>query len=275
VAVAGKLVCPSDTNVAEQEMTVYQRSSGSTNIVGTAITEADGSYQFHSAPLYTRSVFIVRYSGARHGARVIVPVVADVSLQGPAANGAALPMSSNAAPGRVRETFSGVIRPEEPDRLVALKVRYAGGEWRTVAYTRTDAAGHYAFSHSFRFAGEVSVIAGARPKGELLTKSPLLTYTIAQAQNPALTIQSSPPAPAADDAVAAGQQTTITGVAAGSAHRTVRLLSRTPTGQFTTLATAQSDAAGAYAFTVDPTDTTIYEVVCGKLRSTLVRLEVG
>ena len=280
VTIAGKLTCPSAGEAAEQELTVYQQASGSSSVVGTATTEADGSYRFQSAPINARGVFIVRYSGAPHGARVVVRAAAEVSLQGPAADGAALAMrGGKAAGGSATATFSGVVYPEEPGRLVGLKVSYAGGEWRTVAFTRTDATGRYTFTHSFRFAGDVSVIVGARPRGVLLTKSQPLNYTIVQAQNPALTIQSSPPSLAAPDPaadpLAAAEQTTITGVVVGPPRQTVTLLSRTPTGRFASVATVASDDAGAYSFTVDPAQTTIYRVVCGKLHSTLVRIEVN
>lgn len=277
VTISGKLTCPSPTDSAEQELTVYQHASGSTTTVGTATTEADGSYRFQSAALGARGIFIVRYAGAPHGARVVIPVVADVSLQGPALDGAALPMSAGrAAGGPAKVTFTGIVNPGEAGRQVALKVRYADGEWRTVAYARTDAEGRYTFSHGFRFAGQVSVIAGARPRGTERTKSQMLTYTIVQAQNPALTLRTSTAASgAAGDAVAAGEPATLTGVAANARHKTVTLLARTTTGRFTRVATVQSDDVGAYSFTVDPPQTTIYQVVCRRSRSAVVLLAVS
>jgi hypothetical protein len=280
VTISGRLSCPSAVNAGGQEVSVSERgpmaAQPGLNLAGTATTEADGSYQFHSTELKGRSVFVARTPSAQHAARVAVIVVGAVSLQGPVASAASLPMSAGkAAGGPAGATFTGAVQPAESGRLVALKVRYAGGEWRTVAYTRTDSDGRFTFAHRFRFAGEVSVMAASRPRGTVRTQSQPLTYTIVQAQNPAITIQAAAASLASPQGLAAGVPIDITGVAVASPHQTVTLLSRSPSGQFTSTATAQSDGAGAYSFTVAPTQTTIYAVRCGKSRSTIVRREVS
>ena len=142
-------------------------------------------------------MFLVRTASVRHAARAVVLVDGGVSLQGPAANASSLPMAAGkGAGGRVRQTFTGTIEPAQAGRQVALRVRYAGGEWRTVAFARTDAEGHFSFSHRFRSAGDVKVIAVARPRGTQRSESAPLTYTIVAAQSPAPTLQSPAPAPA-------------------------------------------------------------------------------
>jgi hypothetical protein len=280
VTISGKLTCPSVAEAGEQEVTIYQREAGGATsdlkVAATATTEEDGSYKIQSAALNGRSVFIVRAAPVPHGARVIVTVDSAVILQGPTANAASLPMGAGrAAGGPVRATFIGTIEPAQGDRQVGLKIRYGQGEWRTVSFTRTDAEGHFTFSHRFRYAGDVTVMAVARARGTQRTQSQPLAYTVAQAQNPALTITSSPMTPALAEVPAGGAQTTIAGVASGQAHQTVTLLSHTSAGHFTSVATTQSDQSGDYAFTVQPTQTTIYKVSCAKARSTPLRLEVS
>jgi hypothetical protein len=285
----GKLSCPGDEEgeAGEREVTVYQREarSGGSDpaVAGTVKTAADGTYEFQSAALNGRSTFLVRYAGARHQARVVVQVSSGVSLQGPQPAGAALAMGANAAAGgAAKATFSGAIEPAEAGRQVALRVRYEGGEWRTVAFTRTGPEGQFSFTHKFRFAGAVEIVALAHARGTERTQSQMLAYSIVQAQNPALTIASAPapvapvaPLSAGDTPPASGAaQTTISGVAAGAPHQTVTLLASTPNGAFAPVATVESDDTGAYTFTVAPTQTTLYKVRCGKTRSTLVRVVV-
>lgn len=298
VTLSGELTCPAGVSVEGQEVTISQReasseadSSGSSLAsAGTATTAADGSYEFHTADLSGRSTFVLRAASTRHPARVVVRVSAGVTLAGSAASGAAVAMGAGkSAGGPTRMSFSGVVQPASPGVGVGLRVRYAGEEWRTVATAHTDAEGHYAFSHRFRYAGDVEVVTVAHPHGEQRTESAPLSYTIVQAQNPALTIQSSaapaatppttPASPTLDAPIPATPTstapTTISGVASDAANQTVTLLARTAAGRFAPVATVVADEAGAYSFTVEPTQTTIYEVSCGKARSTQVRVELS
>jgi hypothetical protein len=294
VTLSGKLSCPAGVSAEGQEVTISQReastesgaSASSLTPAGTATTAADGSYEFHTASLGTRSTFVLRAASTRQPARIVVRVGAAVTLAGSSASGSAVAMGAGrSAGGPTRMSFSGVVQPVSAGVGVGLRVRYAGEEWRTVAITRTDAEGHYSFSHRFRFAGDVEVLTVSHPHGEQRTESTPLSYTIVQAQNPALTIQSSaaapvtqPPAPASptlDTTPPAGAATTISGVASAGANQTVTLLARTAAGRLAPVATVTADATGAYSFTVEPTQTTIYEVACGKQRSTQVRVEVS
>jgi len=282
VTISGKLTCPSTVEAGGREVTVSQRGAVAATsglaVAGTVITQPDGSYELHSTELTGRSVFIARSPNAQREARVLVTVGGVVDLQGPAAAGASLPMGAGkSAGGPAKQTFTGTVAPAEAGRQVALDVRYGNGEWRTVAFTRTDAQGNFSFSHRFRFAGEVSVMASARPRGDVATRSAALAYTIVQAQNPAVTIALAPAqAPLAPaDGLASGEPVTVAGVAPRCAQHTVTLLMRSPAGGgFTAQATMQADATGAYSFVVAPTETTVYAVKCGRSRSTLVRREV-
>lgn len=285
VTISGKLTCPTLEAASGQEVTVYQHEAGAASptptVVGTATTDADGSYEFHSAELGTRSVFAIKTASAPHQARVVVLVSADITLQGPAANGATLAIAGGHASGvPSRLSFSGVVKPASAVGLLELRVREAGGGWRTVAFTRADAEGNYTFSHYFRYAGEVNVMVVAHVFREQATRSTPLTYLIAQAQNSALTIHTAPAEPAPNTTAAAGDgsptpATTITGVAAAAPGRTVVLLGRTlGSSRFAPVASVATDSSGAYSFTVDPTATTIYKVRCGGIRSTVVRIAV-
>jgi hypothetical protein len=280
VTISGKLSCQPGVDAGGQEVSVSQRGSvlatSGTDVAGSATTQADGSFQLQSSQLEGRSVFIARTGTARHQARVVVTVTGAITLQGPSATAPLAMSAARTSGGPTRTVFTGTVEPAEAGRQVALKVRYSGGESRTVAFTRTDAQGHFAFSHRFRFAGDVSVIATARPRGTVSAQSVALTYAIAQAQNPELTINDSvQQAPASPAGPPVGQPVTISGVAAGQPNQTVTLLVRTSTGRFASSATTQTDATGAYSFTVAPTQTTVYAVKCARILSALVRREVS
>ncbi|HEX4483608.1 MAG TPA: hypothetical protein VH081_07455 [Solirubrobacteraceae bacterium] len=192
VTLSGKLSCPAGLDVAGREVTIEQRqaaapgqagaSSTSLAPAGAATTAEDGSYEFHSAALTGRSTFVVRSAGVRQRALVIVRVGAGLTLESTVASGAALTLSTGkAAGGPTRLSFSGVVQPAAADIGVGLRVRYAGAAWRTVAFARTDADGHYSFSHRFRVSGAVEVATVAHPHGEQRTESTPLSYTIAPA----------------------------------------------------------------------------------------------
>jgi hypothetical protein len=297
VTLSGKLSCPGDVGVEGRQVTISQREAGASSEtssasaastpVASATTGAEGCYQFRTASLTGRSTFIARSSGARRGARVVVRVNAGLTFAGSAASGASLTTgASKAAGGSHRVSFSGIVQPASAGTGVGLRVRYAGQQWRTVAFAHTDDAGHYSFSHRFAYAGEVEVVAVAHPHGEQRTESAPLSYTIVQAQNPALTIQVSQLAPAMpaapvlgsttpSGATPSGATTTISGVAANSPNKTVTLLARTSAGRFAPVATVSADGVGGYSFSVAPTQTTVYEVTCARSRSTPIRVAVG
>jgi hypothetical protein len=286
VTISGKLTCPAIEEASGQNVTVYQHDAGgppsARTVIATLTTADDGSYQFHSAPLNARSTFVLQATDTRYHARAVIQVDAAISLQGPAASGAALTMwNGQLARSANIADFSGTVQPQAADTRVALKVQYAGGKWQRVAVTHTDAQGNFSFRHRFRYAGAVSVVAVTRPRGERRTTSAELTYTIVQAQNPALTIgrPATPPAavaPTPGQAALAPQPTTITGIATAGGGATVTLLSRAlGSAHFTPATTTVSDASGGYSFMVDPSATTFYEVACDGQRSTPLRVEVS
>ena len=216
VTLTGKLSCPAGIDVADREVTIDQREASapagasvpastsastgtstpatspaptvSTSLapVGTATTTEDGSYEFHSVSLTGRSTFVVHATGIRHPARVVVRVNAGVTLESSTATGSVLALSSGKAGAAAdRLSFSGIVAPAAIGVGVGLRVRYAGGDWRTVAFAHTDAEGHYSFSHRFRSAGSVEVVTVAHPHGEQRTESAPLSYTISSPGTPA------------------------------------------------------------------------------------------
>jgi hypothetical protein len=282
VTISGKLSCPAPEEVSGQNLTVYQHEFGAASskatAVGTVTTASDGSYQFQSAGLKARRRFVVLAADAPPSPRVVIAVDAAITLQGPGPNGAALTMwDGHIARSANVADFSGTVQPQTAGTPVALKVRYGGGAWHRFAVTHTDAQGRFSLSHRFRYAGTVSVVVVTRPAGDRRTTSVELSYTIVQAQNPALTIGRPATAPVSlvptpGQAVATPEPTTVGGIAQPGCTVTLRALTN---GHFAPVATTVSDAGGAYSFTVDPSKTTIYRVTCGKQRSTPLRVDAG
>lgn len=281
VTISGKLTCPALEEASRQNVTVYQHEFGAASsratVVGTVTTANDGSYQFQSAGLKARSRFVVRAADAPPSPRVVIGVDAAITLQGPAPNGAALTMwDGHIARSANVADFSGTVQPQTADTAVALKVRYGGGAWHRFAVTHTDAQGRFSLSHRFRYAGAVSVVVVTRPAGDRRTTSAELSYTIVQAQNPALTIGQPATTPVSlvptPGQAVTPEPTTVDGIAQPGCTVTLRALT---SGHFAPVATTVSDAGGAYSFTVDPGKTTIYRVTCGKQRSTPLRVDAG
>jgi len=268
VTLLGQLVCPGGRSAANEPVTVYQHQRGGApglSEVGTATTEADGSYQFTPAAFETNTSFYVRSLGSQ-GAHTLVRVAPEVTITGPAA-GVQLSTRGghSVAGGRNRFTFTGTVSPKAAGAGVALQREYAatGEQWRTIALGRVGPEGNYSITHSFRSPGEVSVRVVVHPVGpNVAAVSAPLSYDISQAQNPQLTIQASA------DPVSSGQSVTITGVAAGAANRPVTLLARTRGQAFVAVAKAITDGSGAYTFTESPLHSTFYRVIDASTAST-------
>ena len=189
VNVFGKLLCPEATSAGERQVTVVRSGGGGArSTIGTATTEADGSYQLEIPALETNSMVSVRARGAS-GARVAIKVAPAITLSGPPA-GAELVMAGG--PGhrgsRARTRFSGAVGPAFAGALVALQSSGApGGErWRPIAFGRVDALGGYSITHTFRTPGETWIRVVVRPAGRsnVPAASAAVSYEIVGAQNP-------------------------------------------------------------------------------------------
>jgi hypothetical protein len=149
---------------------------------------------------------------------------------------------------------------------VALQSSYgtSGEHWRTIGLARVDGDGRFAILHSFRTPGEVSLRAVTHPKGATLGASQPLTYEITQAQNTALTIETS------KDPIIFGQSLTISGAAAGPAPQQVTLFAHAPGHPFAAVASASTGEGGSYAFSVSPRTSTAYQVRTATESSTVL-----
>jgi len=258
VTLLGRMSCPDTTVGAGEPITIYQRDGAPRTAMAQlaiATSSQDGSYQLTTPPLTSKSVFVA-HSALGGSARATIRVTPTVTLSGPPATGAELATRSGRAHGPNRFTFSGTVSPAATGGHVALQSEYLGsGErWHTIARGRFDSDGHFSISRGFRAPGEVEVRVLSHVRGQLVTASQTLTYDIAQAQNPQLTIQTSA------DPDLSGQSVTITGVAAGATGQALTLLARTRAGSFATVATGTSETGGAYSFTVAPLENTTYQV---------------
>jgi hypothetical protein len=260
VTLTGTLSCAEVASAAGEPVTILQRQRevGGPSIlseVATATTGPDGAYQFTSAGVDANSVFVVRSPGAR-SAHIAVKVLAAVTIQGPTP-GAVLFTRGNAG-AHNRLTFTGTVSPGEEGAQVALQREYlaSGEQWRTIALARVGADGGYSVTHGFRIPGEVSVRVVVHPKGpNLAVASEALSYTVAQTQNPRLTIQTSA------DPLSFGQSATITGIVAGAGGQAVTLFARTPGHPFVAVGKDTTGAGGEYSFTVSPVQSTYYRVL--------------
>jgi hypothetical protein len=271
VALNGRLTCPEAAAGEGQPVTIYQRLRGTGRTeLETVTTGPEGSFTLDPA-VSANSIFIARAIHAG-SARVKVKVTDAVTLAGPADAGAALLTRSGAPHARQsnRFTFTGTLAPATPGIRVSLQRRYAstGEPWHTIGSTHSNEEGGFSFIKGLRAGGEVDFRAVAHLRGHVASYSPQLTYTVAQAQNPQLTIA------AATDPLPSGQSTTISGTLTDGAGHAVTLLARAPGHGFTPVTTVQSGEGGAFEFTVAPTVSTTYRVLSGKTVSTQLLLAV-
>jgi hypothetical protein len=260
VTLFGSLQCEGGAIAAGVAVTISESQPGAgaagSSEVGTATTEADGSYKLTPAVFTTNTLFYARAPGA-HGAHTLVKVAPKVTLEGPAAGTHLLTRGGHAAArAHNRMTFTGTVSPADSGALVTLQREYAasGEQWRPIAFGRVGPYGRYSITHGFRSPGMASFRVVVHPTGaNMVAASAPLSYEIAQAQNPKLTIQTTA------DPISYGQAVRIKGVAAGPEQQ-VTLLGRTPETGFVEVAHQSTDAGGNYDFEVSPLRNTSYRV---------------
>jgi hypothetical protein len=264
----GHLSCPEGISAAGETLAILQREHGGGEAglseVASVTTSEAGAFEATTAPLTGKSVFVVR-SLLASGGRTVVRVTPKVTLEGPAAGVVAMTTRGDrSSGGRTRFTFTGTVDPVLAGMRVSLQREYAasGEGWHTIAFGQLDEEGHYSITHGFDTVGEVSVRVVVHPHGELPLTSEPLNYDITQAQNPALTIESSA------DPLAPGATANITGVAAGAVGQAVMLLASSHGQRFAPVAKASTEAGGAYSFAVTPSANTTYRVIDAHARST-------
>jgi hypothetical protein len=267
VTIFGKLTCPTGVSAAERQISVSEGEQGTVpaaaSVLGVATTEADGSYKIVSPALETNTAFRVRVGN--RNARAVVKVAPLVTLSGPSPSAVLSTVGGHPLGRSSRVAFSGTVKPGDPGGRVSLQVAYAasGEQWRTVRFGSVGADGSYSVTHRFRIAGQASVRVLVHVHGhKVVAASETLTYEVALAQNPKLTILSSA------DPVTYGQPIAISGVAAEAPEQTVTLLAHTHGASFAPVATTTTDGSGNYSFPEAPTQSTYYRVSIGATRST-------
>jgi hypothetical protein len=247
---SGALECAGQGELAPQAVTLFEHVAGSPGytVAATGTTEAKtGAYSIevngleHNAQLYASA------DGLSSGRRT-EKVFAEVKLEGPPEG----VQPTTLRTGRDNEiTFKGTVSPADPFTIAVLQRQNVthGEQWHAIGRAPV-VAGSFVIKHVFRVPGpaNIRVVVHALPPGRpsLNAASPsnILTYEIAQAQNPDLLINSSA------DPLSYGQSMTISGtVQSAAAHTPVRLFARAAhhTG-FTPIAETETKEGGGYAF---------------------------
>jgi hypothetical protein len=163
-----------------------------------------------------------------------------------------------------RVTFSGTVSPFAVGDRVILQRQNAdtGRRWHQIDRTRVRPGGTFTIPHTFRVPGDANVRVLVRgTRRNIRSVSDVLGYEISQAQNPALTLNSSA------DPLTIGQSTSLTGTLQGGAGQTVNLLAKSPGGQFAQVAGTVADSSGNYSFVQVPLHNTLYQVQGGGKKS--------
>jgi hypothetical protein len=263
--VFGQLRCPAGASVAGQAVTILQRSVGAPGLstAGTPTTDATGHYSVTTSALLTNTFFYAN-SGSAHSTRKAVKVAPKVTLSGPP-DGSQLFTGAGPfrRPHNLRSntvTFTGTVNPANAGALLALQRANTVGveEWHRIGpLHQVGAGGTYSFTQTFGEPGDANIRVVVRAsKTNAAAASEPLSYEISQAQNPALTIQSSA------NPIFYGQPVTISGTIAGGAGTPLTLLAHTRTQKkFVPVATTSSTAGGTYTFPVQtPLQSTAYQV---------------
>ncbi|MHB8533419.1 MAG: Ig-like domain-containing protein [Solirubrobacteraceae bacterium] len=241
--------------VEGQTVTIYDRPFGSPafGVAGTATTDSKGLYQATITGLTTNTAFYAVAGGAQSIHRQ-VKVATTVQVEGPPEGKPVFTGFKNAV------TFKGTVSPNDGGAVAVLQRQNStrGTEWGPIQRTIVDREGHFSFTHPFAFPGASSfrvVIRGSHRN--VSSFSNVLSYTVAQAENPLLKIESSL------DPIASGGTAAVKDVAPGLPVGTVLTLQGRPAhGRFANIATTQTtDAAGDYAFPAQkPAVSTFYRV---------------
>jgi hypothetical protein len=256
----GRLACAgaSAGEEASQAVALYAGSPSASGYaaVGATTTDAQGFYQLSVAALSTNTRFYVAAGPARSRYRD-VKVSAQVSLSGPPEG--VVPSYRRAGRRRL-VTFTGSVSPSDTGALVVLQRQSAvrGTGWRRIGVGVVSSDGSFSIGHRFRAAGPASIRVVVHSSARNLpSASNVLSYEIAQAENPRLTIDSSA------DPISYGQSVTIDGTLAGEPSTPVKLMARVPRQRgYAPVAQVMTDASGDYAFPAQtPLASTFYRVL--------------
>ncbi len=254
------------TPSAGQTVTLYERPAEKSaySAVGTTTTDPAGYYQVSTGPIAENTSFYAAIGSAQSAPKE-AKVAAVVSLNGPPENKPLLAVRSGFRNGI---TFNGKVPASDKGAWVVLQRENAlkGEQWYQISHrVRVDEEGNFSIEHWFRVAGASYIRVVVRgTKHFTASPSTELSYTITQAQNPQLTVEST------QDPVPFGSATSIGGKAPGLASTALTLLGRTGgTAGFRPIATTMTDGEGNYSFaSIKPAASGFYRVEGGGRTST-------
>ena len=263
VLIFGRLRCVNPANAAHQEVKLFHHLSGLPGFtyVQSVKTDAAGFYAISRADgvVETNRDWYVRARGARSATKRI-RVSAQVTLSGPPEG-----QLSTGFPNRV--TFTGTVSPADIGARVILQRQNSltGNEWHRIDSGVVEpgispGSGIFTIVHTFIVPGDANIRVLVRSqRRNVPSESNVLVYSISQAQNPALTIQSSA------DPISFGEAATISGKLAAGGEQSVTLLARTVHQRgFAPVAEASTNAVGEYSFPAQsPINSTFYRVRAG------------
>jgi hypothetical protein len=253
-------------NDGDRRVVLYHRGDYSSTFtpVQQTTTDQSGYYAFTRLPekVISNRSWYVRSLGVR-SATVREHVYAQLSIAGSSAAGSTV-LTGPHDPVR----FSGTVTPANVGQELVLQRQEANGgeDWHTIQRGRVGPGGQYAFVHEFRYPGDANIRVLLRADGlNIASPSDVLAYEIEQAENPALTIESSA------NPLVIGQPETISGALEGSADASVTLYGRTAGGLFAALATTTTGQDGEYAFPAQtPQSSTAYQVRSSSVQSNVL-----
>lgn len=273
VTINGTLSCPKAISPAGHAVTLLQQSAPKAGFasVAAATTEAGGAFQVVTPALTTNSIFYAVVEGAQ-SARRTIRVSAPITASPPTPPDGAQLFTAGGHNLRKQNavTFAGEVSSADAGAPVVLQRENATGpeDWRPIDRSFVDSHGKYAIVHHFQVPGEANIRVLVHPRkiNAAAATSPV-SYEISQAQNPALTIETSA------DPTPFDQPVTIKGVVAGAAAKTpVTLLARTAGGgPFAPVASAVTGDKGAYEFAKQtPLKNTAYKVSAASAQSAVL-----
>lgn len=263
VLIFGRLRCVNPANAGHQEVKLFHHLWGSPGFthVQSVRTDAAGFYAISRADgvVETNRDWYVRARGARSATKRI-HVSAQVTLNGPPEG-----QLSTGFPNRV--TFTGTVSPADIGARVILQRQNSltGNEWHRIDAGNVEPgispnSGVFTIVHTFVVPGDANIRVLVRSqRRNVPSESNVLAYSISQAQNPALTIQSSA------DPIASGEAVTISGKVTAGGEQSVTLFARTVHQPgFEPVVQVKTNAAGEYAFPAQTLlNSTFYRVRAG------------
>jgi hypothetical protein len=267
ITIWGRLSCLRPASAADKTVRLFQHVRGTPGLtyVQSVTTDANGFYEIEKAggDVTTNRFFLVRSHGAQSARREVL-VEAEVNLSGPPEGTQLYTGPANAV------TFTGTVDPADAGARVILQRQNAltGDEWHAIDRGVVQGDGTFSITHAFRYPGDADIRVLVRSGGiNIPSRSNVLTYEISQAQNPALTINSS------TDPITFGQATTISGTLTGPGGQSqqVTLYARIAGQRYTPIAQTMTNTEGAYSFGPEsPSNSTFYRVRSAGERSAVL-----